>query len=474
MGKFLQNDGTTKQKEIRQLTKDNYSDMAFSFSTKGTDFVFIDAVSAYRDYLVAPAQGVIIRDMDLDETLEVLRKIRMSQRPEIYLLPIFLQSGTIFHQLAKHVDGIYDPGKIQQIREKSEEINQIAATFTSQLPQSDEKARIWVKTAQFLRSRKMKTLAPIPTRTSNIGYTYPFVGTLFHANEQIKLLQYLTDSLDFGLFEGKIVDKINLCKSCQGSYLNFRDVCPKCGSIDLRSEPIIHHFRCAHVAPESDFVRDYDLVCPKCDKTLRHIGIDYDKPSEVVCCNTCNHTTQDPIMEASCVDCGSTTSIDQIVSKDIYHFDLTIKGEGITQQEFLEVDARQEVLPKGVLAIKDFELMAAQEFRRMSVKGHPSYLLQVKIPPEQFDFLPPKDFRQLCLECTQILKKYFKPLDLFSIGTDNTIWVLLSETNEETSEYMLNLAGNNLQKLLIDNFELEEVQVLADYCLLEDQLPKLL
>jgi len=39
---------------------------------------------------------------------------------------------------------------------------------------------------------------------------------------------------------------------------------------------------------------------------------------------------------------------------------------------------------------------------------------------------------------------------------------------------MLNLSGNNLQKLLIDNFDLEEVQLLADYCLLEAQLPQLL
>ena len=34
-------------------------------------------------------------------------------------------------------------------------------------------------------------------------------------------------------------------------------------------------------------MRGGDLVCPKCNRQLRHIGVDYEKPSKLFTCFNC-------------------------------------------------------------------------------------------------------------------------------------------------------------------------------------------
>jgi len=126
-----------------------------------------------------------------------------------------------------------------------------------------------------------------------------------------------------GLLTKSFFDRVHVCGKCSSSRLNAREECPSCRSGNLRSEQLIHHFRCAHQAPESEFVADHRLICPKCRRELRHYGSDYDKPGRVSCCEDCGDVNSDPSVGFICFDCGSHTDGDAIESRNIYSFQLT-------------------------------------------------------------------------------------------------------------------------------------------------------
>lgn len=131
---------------------------------------------------------------------------------------------------------------------------------------------------------------------------------------------------DRGLLARRFFDRFHTCRGCGSSRLNVREECVACGSAQLRDVPLLHHFRCAHQAPEADFVRGHDLVCPKCRQHLRHYGSDYDKPGTATACGGCGALTPEPTVGFVCLDCGSRTEGDAASKRDVFTYALTSEG----------------------------------------------------------------------------------------------------------------------------------------------------
>ena len=155
--------------------------------------------------------------------------------------------------------------------------------------------RVLLKILRYLYTRE-KELEPVLDEHSWLGYSYPFVSVNFSRSDEHRVFEILETAEREHLIEGIFVDKVNLCDRCYSSFLNFREVCPKCGSADLKAEDIVHHFVCAYVGAESDFRKDGDdeMTCPKCRRSVRHIGVDYDKPGVIYRCNKCQENFRTP------------------------------------------------------------------------------------------------------------------------------------------------------------------------------------
>ena len=115
-------------------------------------------------------------------------------------------------------------------------------------------------TQAFLYTRNT-VLEPITSRDSIIGYEFPILSLFYKKNEPIKLLENLKKMKENNLLSFSLVDYIHLCKSCHGNYMNFRECCPKCDSIDISAHDMVHHFVCAHVAPEKDLFSIKVQIC---------------------------------------------------------------------------------------------------------------------------------------------------------------------------------------------------------------------
>lgn len=161
------------------------------------------------------------------------------------------------------------------------------------------------------------------------GYTSAYLAwydnqETLQYEERMKF-NFKLEELEFAV-KNRFVEKVHVCPNCGHSHLLFVETCPKCDSSNIHQESIIHHFRCANVSPESTYEHDGQLVCPKCKKELRHIGVDYDRPASMYYCNECGNSFLQSKMRVICSNCRAETSPDKLKVIDVWEYRLTRQG----------------------------------------------------------------------------------------------------------------------------------------------------
>lgn len=192
---------------------------------------------------------------------------------------------------------------------------------------------------RYLLSRDQRILSHRLLEKSSLGYINPIFEhyhsiSLFHLAEMFAFIDTLEE---YGaLRKHKYLIKEHLCPKCNHSHLLYTECCPKCGSSNLKIQNIIHHFSCANVAPESAYNVGGMLICPKCHKRLRHIGVDYDRPAVIYSCKDCENSFTTPITKATCCYCESTYPVNALVPRDVEDYEITDEGiRALTQSGLL-------------------------------------------------------------------------------------------------------------------------------------------
>lgn len=263
---------------------------------------------------------------DPDYLEQAVRIIRQQTNPAVYLRPIIVVNCPkhMPGHLARICDHTVPAGNfggfgLQQVRDAIGLINRRIA----ELPEYQHKTdtQLSLKILRFLYTRQRELLPYRSSRTMH-GLHYPELEVfLDHTDQSIfNLLAFLEEQR---LLSGRFFEKVYLCNQCQSSHLNFVENCPDCRSSDLRQESLIHHFPCAHVAPEQEFRQSAQLICPKCEHTLRGLGLDYDKPSTVYQCQQCQHTTQDPEVNTTCFHCGAQSAPEDLIVRVVKEYRLS-------------------------------------------------------------------------------------------------------------------------------------------------------
>lgn len=169
-------------------------------------------------------------------------------------------------------------------------------------------------------------LSPVHHGDSQLGLVHAV------ALPDTKTIELAEDLARNGLLERSFFDRFHVCPACDSSRFNVREECIHCRSADLQDSSLIHHFRCAHQAPEDAFKQGSDLVCPKCTHELRHFGIEYDKPGNVISCGSCDKSSSDVAIGLTCLDCLTHTDGDRIATVDRYQYRMSDKGIAYVEQ----------------------------------------------------------------------------------------------------------------------------------------------
>jgi hypothetical protein len=128
--------------------------------------------------------------------------------------------------------------------------------------------------------------------------------------------------------ETRFFDRVSLCPKCDGHHLNVREICPSCHSAHLVSEGLFHHFRCGYVGIPPEFTPEADggYRCPKCNRSMHHLGIEYDRLGRAFVCRGCALVSENPPVEALCLSCGARTPAENLVSTIAFSYVLTSRG----------------------------------------------------------------------------------------------------------------------------------------------------
>lgn len=422
-------------------------------------FYYIENYSSLKiDHLVG-YDAIILDAQDPDFTRIMIKKFRGNHNPEFYLKPIFLINYK--ESSDPYINHLHDgvlltlnqiPDKVKVIRELF-----VRTTHLDNHPSNSFEVQVLKKVFNFMYTREIKSLHPIPDVSSSIGYTYPAVSVNFDNFEESKVLEILEWATKEDLIWPDFFDRVYLCNNCGTGHLSFREICPACESANMRSEDLVHHFSCGNIGPISDFKNKIDssLTCPKCTKTLRHIGVDYDKPSIINHCLNCNENFQDYLVKAKCVYCKADTEVQYLVPRNLSVFRLTKKGRnaaisGIVTSEYNLADEIH-----GAVSMTVFSTMMHYELERIKSNTSLNTNLAVIYIENIFDLLKKlgkTKEKAFLTELVHIIRESITPADFISISNPSVIAICINDELLINAQVMVQKIVDKLEEIVFNNF----------------------
>ncbi len=201
------------------------------------------------------------------------------------------------------------------------------ATHIERLPRAPRDSALTM--LQFLYTRGRDIEAEVDA-DSPIAYRYPLAETLLQS-DVLESNSILQDMASRGLLQGRHVDRLFTCPSCESYQVPVKELCPECKSTHLGVEESIHHFRCGYVGPESEFTVNGTNQCPKCFSAIRHIGVEYNRPGRFSICRQCNFWAADPDLAAWCANCDEYHSPADLKPVNINTFVLGQAGVNVAR-----------------------------------------------------------------------------------------------------------------------------------------------
>ena len=171
---------------------------------------------------------------------------------------------------------------------------------------------------------RQQLLAPVPDPGVSSGFSYPDAATLNLSPEELE--EDLEQLCELGYLERQFAERGYYCPDCRHHALMFRETCPACASSNVEIGDLLHHFRCGHTAPETDFQDGVRYTCRKCGHQLRHIGVDYERPASSYLCRACNYVSSEPETRCLCLKCGKQHPAERAELRTLYVYRLNARG----------------------------------------------------------------------------------------------------------------------------------------------------
>ncbi|MCB0686286.1 MAG: hypothetical protein KDC53_07170 [Saprospiraceae bacterium] len=407
--------------------------------------------------------AIVIQYTDQDTCIQLVSRLRCHFDQAIYLKPVFIikDHGTLPESLADITDGqLSRADDLTLVGSVALRIRDRCAEINLSLDYNYEELIVFSFLA-FCYTRDKEQVRP---RISQRGIYYPILSDLMYHNVNQRHFTAILDKMEREAFLDGTFDRATyVCSECLGDYLLYREVCPHCHSAHLKSEDVVHHFRCAHVGPLSDFRVNGGhgtLECPKCQHELKHIGVDYDKPATMHYCLDCNASFQNYAMKAECCGCGHDQEVEYLIKKELKIYSLTEKaintlksGRIQTKEQSKEIE---DVLPWH-LFVKTLDFEQSQNPSDMShmvslrFNDFPSLIKQVG---EENKY-------KLLSEIVQIIKTTQQNFDFRGIKLPRIYFSLL-QTRHNEAEIISQRIVFLINHLLNDNLRLKRVMLTAE------------
>lgn len=440
------------------------------FNMEGIKTLKIKEAESFQLKAVEDYEGLLVDARDVKFALNVVTHIRGASSNRIFLKPVFLYSELSIKDeyLLEITDGQVNSATIMDVFALSRELMKKIAglpdfqgyKYTQQLV---------LKTLQLMVSRD-KELIPIIMPKSKFGYVYPLVTVNFARRDDQRMFEIVDFIEKEGLADSRFVDRVHLCPTCYSSFINFREVCPRCGSANLSVDDLIHHFPCGYVGPEREFKEGENLICPKCGKVLRHIGMDYDRPSIIYNCEDCNYTFQEPEITGLCFYCEEIHPVESLIKKDIKSFQISqvtvncaMNGIILSLRDILNATMK-------VYSNLAFQTILEYEYKRQKRYDVRSSLLYLQFELQGEENMAEEDRQRVLTEIAHVLKSVLRESDAITSIDDSSFAILLQEVSVPQAERVVERLKEGINNFLTANFPELKVKVRVKHLSLEEAL----
>ncbi|MDQ5870247.1 MAG: hypothetical protein M3530_11055, partial [Thermoproteota archaeon] len=142
------------------------------------------------------------------------------------------------------------------------------------------------------------------------------------------------------------------CPNCKSINLVTNYLCQNCNSSNFTRGNVLEHNKCGHSDLETNFQEDNRLVCPKCRKELKLIGVDYFRIVSALKCKECRNIFTIPEITYDCNDCGNSGfSLSDGSWKQIYNYEISAEKLEEIKQNIISLSPIE-----GFLQQKGFEI----------------------------------------------------------------------------------------------------------------------
>ncbi|MGI0065662.1 MAG: response regulator, partial [Nitrosotalea sp.] len=92
------------------------------------------------------------------------------------------------------------------------------------------------------------------------------------------------------------------CIQCGSMRILPNFSCPACNGTNFAQGKLIEHFKCGNVSVENSYKEN---KCPKCQKEIKILGVDYKIMDNYYMCNDCGDKFSDPSQDFLCIKCNN-------------------------------------------------------------------------------------------------------------------------------------------------------------------------
>jgi predicted Zn-ribbon and HTH transcriptional regulator len=362
--------------------------------------------------------------------------------------------------------------KFQEISAKIDQLF-LRSTHLSVIATTDFNKLILKKSIDYMYTRDLEKLSPHLDVLSSIGFTWPELSVHFDSFEEPKVLKILDFAQKEGLLSKDFIDRIFVCNGCNAGFIHYHETCPTCKSRNIDSEDLVHHFPCAYVGPASDFKRaeTNSFICPKCNKNLRHIGLDYEKPSVICHCNACGKNFQDTFILAKCLNCKKEVEVEYLIPKDICNYTLTKKGKFIATSD-LSFSIEPAVEMDGVFSLPLYKKLLTHQIERIKgTSGINSFIVLVNLHniEDLYRKVGQQFNERILTSIVQIIGECLKPSDIISADPPFIIYICLNDYENANINPLMKLTIAKLMALIKDNFGVSNQKITYNYKQLSEE-----
>jgi response regulator of citrate/malate metabolism/predicted RNA-binding Zn-ribbon protein involved in translation (DUF1610 family) len=98
------------------------------------------------------------------------------------------------------------------------------------------------------------------------------------------------------------------CIQCNSLRILPNFFCPACHSTNFAQGKLIEHFKCGNISVDDSYKEN---KCPKCNKEIKILGVDYKSMDNYYICNECGDKFPDPSEDYICVKCNNRFTLDK-------------------------------------------------------------------------------------------------------------------------------------------------------------------